>query len=61
MLVSVVTQHLQLVVGQRPQHQGTHLLQLVMAYRPAQPQLQVSFYVVHELVVNSMSVFSMWA
>ena len=44
MLVSVTTQYLQLVVGQRPQQQGLPLLQLVMAYKPARPQLQVSLY-----------------
>ena len=40
------------VMGQEPQHQGTHLLQLVMAYRPARPQLQVSLYMFHNLVVS---------
>ena len=45
-LVSVTTQHLQLVVGQRLQQQETHPLQLVKAYRPPRPQLQVSLYVV---------------
>ena len=44
MLVSVVTQHLQLVMGQEPQHQGPHPLQLAKAYRPPRPQLQVSLY-----------------
>ena len=52
LLVSVETQHLQLVLGQRPQQQGPHPPQLVTAYRPARPQLQVSFYVV--LVVSNM-------
>ena len=45
-LVSVTTQHLQLVVGQRLQQQETHPLQLAKAYRPLRPQLQVSLYVV---------------
>ena len=49
LLVTVETQHLQLVMGQRLQQQGIPLLQLVKAYRP---QLQVSLYMSHMLVVS---------
>ena len=52
LLVTVETQHLQLVVGQRLQQQGLPLLQLVKAYRPPRPQLQVSLYMSHMLVVS---------
>ena len=45
-LVSVVTQHLQLVVGQILQQQETHPLQLAKAYRPPWPQLQVILRVI---------------
>ena len=45
-LVSVTTQYLQLLMGQRPQQQETHPLQLAKAYRPPRPQLQVSLFVV---------------
>ena len=53
LIVSVTTQHLQLVVGQRLQQQETHPLQLVKEYRPLQPQLQVSLYVVQVSVACS--------
>ena len=49
LLVTVETQHLQLVVGQRLQQQGFPLLQLVKGYGP---QLQVSLYMSHMLVVS---------
>ena len=52
LIVSVVTRHLQLVMGQKAQHQRTHLLQLAMVYRPARPQLQVSLYMSHMPVVS---------
>ena len=52
-LVSVVTQHLQLVVGQRLQQQETHPLQLAKAYRPPRPQMQVILHVVQVSVACS--------
>ena len=36
LLVSVMTQHPQLVMGNRPQQQGPHPLQLVMGQKPQQ-------------------------
>ena len=52
-LVSVVTQHLQLVVGQILQQQETHPLQLAKAYRPPRPQLQVILRVIQVSVACS--------
>ena len=52
-LVSVVTQHLQLVVGQILQQQETHPLQLAKAYRPPRPQIQVILHVVQVSVACS--------
>ena len=54
MLVSVMTQHLQLVMGQRQQQHGPHPIQLAKAQRPPRPQLQVSLYIMY----GSFSVFS---
>ena len=54
-LVSVMTQHPQLLMAQRSQQKEIHPLQLVTVYRPPRPQLQVSWYVVHMLVVSAFS------
>ena len=43
LLVSVMTQHPQMVMQLRSQQHGPHPLQLAMAYRP--PQLQLSLYI----------------
>ena len=62
LLVSVMAQHLQLVEGQRLQHQRPHPLQLAKAYRPPRPQLQVSLYnYVSYACGQCMSIYSvMW-